>query len=211
MKTILFFGDSNTWGYHPVTGRRYSTDERFTGRLSNMLSECRIIEEGLKGRTTATDDEMGPLRNGRKALPMVLCTHDPIDYLVIMLGTNDVKRRFQLSPGEIAEGLERLIQIVKTPHLWDGTAVPEILIVCPANVSVDYVGSAMNKSFDHTSVEKAKALHGVYEELAKQYGCAYLNAMEYAQTGVTDGVHLEADGHQKLADALYQELKRNMM
>lgn len=55
---------------------------------------------------------------------------------------------------------------------------------------------------------KAKALHSVYEELAKQYGCAYLNAMEYTQTGTADGVHLEADGHQKLADALCQKLKQ---
>lgn len=206
MKTILFFGDSNTWGYHPVTTRRYSAEERFTGLLSTRLPECRIIEEGLKGRTIATDDEMGPLRNGRKALPMILCTHDPIDYLVIMLGTNDVKRRFGLSPGEIGEGLEQLIQIIKTPHLWGGSVVPEILIVCPANVSMDFIGSPMDVSFDHTSVEKSKALHDVYEELAKQNGCAYLNAMEYTKTGAVDGVHLEADGHLRLAEALYQKL-----
>jgi len=206
MKAIMFFGDSNTWGYHPVTTRRYPIEERFTGILSQKLPQCRIIEEGLKGRTNATDDNLEPDRNGLKALPMLLCTHDPIDILVIMLGTNDVKRRFQLSPAEIGEGLELLVKTTQTPHLWGGVEPPGILIVCPPGVTMDLSGSAMESFFDQSSVEKSCKLHAVFRNVAQQYGCKYLNSMEYTGPGAKDGVHLEADGHGKLADALYKVL-----
>ena len=92
MKTILFFGDSLTWGYNAVTTRRFPPKVRYTGIVSQNLPECRIIEEGLKGRTNALDDCLEPHRNGNKALPMVLCTHDPSDIFVIMLGTNEIGR-----------------------------------------------------------------------------------------------------------------------
>lgn len=207
MKTILFFGDSNTWGYHPATGRRYRGDSRFTGILSSMLPAYRVIEEGLKGRTNATDDSPVAYRNGLKALPMLLCTHDPIDILVIMLGTNDVKRRFQLSAAEIGEGLEALISTTLTPHLWGGAKVPQILIVCPPGVTMDLAGSAMEGYFDQSSVEKSRLLHPVFKNVAKQYHCHYLNSMEVTGPGTRDGVHLEKEGHKRLADALYQKLK----
>ena len=83
MKTIMFFGDSLTWGYDAVSTRRYSLKERYTGILSEKLKDCRIIEEGLKGRTNALDDPIEPGRNGYRALPMLLCSHDPIDVLVL--------------------------------------------------------------------------------------------------------------------------------
>ena len=73
------FGDSLTWGYDAVSTRRFPPDVRFTGLISQRFPECRVIEEGLKGRTNALDDAIEPGRNGHQALPMLLCTHDPID------------------------------------------------------------------------------------------------------------------------------------
>ena len=54
MKTILCFGDSNTYGYRPDTGKRYAEDTRWTGILREKLKDRKIevIEEGLVGRTT---------------------------------------------------------------------------------------------------------------------------------------------------------------
>jgi len=207
MKTIMFFGDSNTWGYNPINARRYPFDVRFTGIVSEKLNDCRIIEEGLKGRTNALSDDLQADRNGLRSLPMLLCTHDPIDILVIMLGTNDVKRKFHNAPTEIANGLELLIQTAQMPLLWGGEKTPRILVVCPPGVTGNFKCSEMEGSFDLTSVEKSLQLHEAYQKIAVQYGCDYLNAMDYTGPGVSDGVHLEEEEHKKMAEALIIKLQ----
>ena len=207
MKTILFYGDSNTWGYNSLTDRRYPFEVRFTGILSERLrDQARVIEEGLKGRTHGLDDTLEEGRNGYKALPMILCSQDPVDIFVIMLGTNDVKRKFRNSAVEIGRALERNIQVVQTPWMWGGVQTPEILVVCPPGVTTDYMGSPMEGSFDEISVKVSGELDGEYRKIVKCYGCRYLNAGEYTGLGKTDGVHLDEEGHKKLAKALEEKL-----
>ena len=55
-KRIVCFGDSNTWGYIPVTGERYDETIRWPARLQEMLGyeRCTVVEEGLTGRTTVS-------------------------------------------------------------------------------------------------------------------------------------------------------------
>src|SRR4030095_16419851 len=99
MKTIMCYGDSNTWGCIPLTGpeppRRYGPAQRWPGVLRRELGDGYwIVEEGLNGRTTVWDDPLGPFRSGKELLAPCLMTHEPIDLVVVMLGTNDLKRRF---------------------------------------------------------------------------------------------------------------------
>ncbi len=206
MKTIMFFGDSLTWGYDAVSTRRYSLKERYTGILSEKLKDCRIIEEGLKGRTNALEDPIEPGRNGHRALPMLLCSHDPIDILVIMLGTNDSKRKFRNSAIEIGKALEMNIQIARTPCLWGGVEAPEILIVCPPVVTENYRGDVMEGYFDEISIKTSRELDQEYRKVAQAWGCQYLNAGAYTETCKEDGVHLDREGHRKLAGALEGKL-----
>lgn len=57
MKSILCFGDSNTWGWNPGNASRYSLDQRWPGLLMKELGpDYYVIEEGLSGRTTVCDD-----------------------------------------------------------------------------------------------------------------------------------------------------------
>lgn len=207
MKTIMFFGDSNTWGYDSLSARRYPETIRFTGLINTHFKNCSVIEEGLKGRTNALDDQLEDGRNGYKVLPLLLCTHDPIDILVIMLGTNDTKRVFNCSALEIAKALEKNIRIVQAPQMWDGAEAPKILIVCPPGVTTDYIGDTMEGYFSERSVEVSKQLDEEYRKVADAYGCEYLNAMEYTGPGQADGVHLDEEGHRKLAEALEIKLK----
>ncbi len=208
MKTIMFFGDSLTWGYDAVSTGRFPADVRFTGLISQRFLDCRIIEEGLKGRTNALDDCLELDRNGSKVLPMLLCTHDPIDIFVIMLGTNDTKRKFRNSAIEIAKALERNIRTVQSPQMWDGRKVPKILIVCPPGVTTDYVGDAMEGYFDEESVKVSGQLDKEYRKVAETFGCEYLNAMKVTGPCKEDGVHLDKEGHRKLADALEVKLRQ---
>ena len=114
MKTILCYGDSNTYGYDPETGFRYPYEDRWTTILQKRLGdEALVIPEGLNGRTTCFEDEIRPGRNGFAYLEPCLHSHGPIDLVVLMLGTNDLKIRFQLTPTDIGKAIDRLILTIK--------------------------------------------------------------------------------------------------
>ncbi len=119
MKTILCYGDSNTHGFNPATQGRFSLSERWTGVLMRELgSDYHVIEEGLGGRTTVWDDPIMESRNGRDYLLPCLWSHKPLDLVIIMLGTNDLKDRFSLTPFDIAAGAGAL-------GIWRGAVAPE--------------------------------------------------------------------------------------
>ena len=105
---ILCFGDSNTWGYKPDKTGRFDENTRWTALLQKKLGPAyHIIEEGLCGRTTIFHDE---LREGRRGLDMIGVTvemHDPLDLVIIMLGTN-ASQHFDLliiSPIHLGHGV----------------------------------------------------------------------------------------------------------
>ena len=161
MKHILCYGDSNTYGLSPewVHGKfgRHDYSVRWPGRLQALLGpEYRIIEEGLSGRTTVFEDYVTPYRNGADYLRPCLETHAPLDLVILMLGTNDCRNQFGVSPGEIAMGLGRLIQIVKDPSAYMGMPVPKVLVAVPVPV-----GEAALKLPDGIttmeSIEKSRA------------------------------------------------------
>ncbi len=105
MFEVLCYGDSNTWGADPAGGGRFSRDERWPGVLQKSLGdEYHIIEEGLGGRTTVWEDPIEGHKNGKEYLIPCLATHAPLDLVIIMLGTNDLKKRFSVSAQDVAFG-----------------------------------------------------------------------------------------------------------
>ena len=136
MKTILCFGDSNTWGCIPLTGahppRRYGPAQRWPGVLHRELGDgFWIVEEGLNGRTTVWDDPLEPFRSGKELLVPCLLTHQPIDLVIVMLGTNDLKGRFRVGARDIAAGAGLLLDIVHASACGPGESPPQALLVCP--------------------------------------------------------------------------------
>lgn len=119
-KTILCFGDSNTHGYNSSNNGRFTETERWTCLLDAYLgSDYRVIEEGLGGRTTVFDDPIFEGLSGYPYLFPCMMSHEPVDLLIIMLGTNDVKERFSATPANIAKGLERLtLKAIHTSDAW---------------------------------------------------------------------------------------------
>ena len=92
MKRILCFGDSNTYGYKPDRSGQFNENIRWTGLLSKSLGDdFTINEDGVCGRTLAIDDPMFVSRNGLKSIENSIRSNSPIDLLIIMLGTNDLK------------------------------------------------------------------------------------------------------------------------
>lgn len=202
MKTILCFGDSNTWGYDPVTTGRYPRGVRWTSRLQAAMPDDCILEEGLGGRTTVFEDDARPGRRGLTYLPIALKTHDPIDLVVFMLGTNDCKNRFRAHAAEIAEGVQALAETVLSPAVLHLRKAPEVLIIAPPRIDAEALSrGGMRFMFGAESVENARLLPRFYQETAHRLGVHYFDASAVTGPGA-DGVHLSPEGHAALADAL---------
>lgn len=207
MKTILCYGDSNTWGQNSEAEGRYPFDVRWTGLISERLSDSfRVIEEGLCGRTTAYELPLEEYRNGWTTLPMVLSAADPIDLIILMLGTNDRRVSMRVSPQESAIAMEKYIRMIRTPQHWFGHRTPEILLVAPPKISPAVLETEVDFYYDEHSICESDELSYWYERIAKQYGCYFLNAALYGETG-TDGVHMSATGHKMLADAMVKKIQ----
>ena len=131
MKRILAFGDSLTWGHDPVDGTRHSAEFLWPNVLAKHLG-TEVISEGLGGRTTVFDDDTGPCdRNGSTVLPILVHSHSPLDLVIIMLGTNDLKPTNSGVAEGAAAGIRRLIEIVRSHDYGVIGSVPDILIVSP--------------------------------------------------------------------------------
>lgn len=202
-KRILCYGDSNTWGYTPGVGTRYREEVRYPGVLAAELGGAyRVVEEGLCGRTTVFSDRMEPERCGIDHLLPFLLSHLPLDYLVIMLGTNDTKSHFHVNAREIGYGMEELL--IKARHILD-TRGCEACILLVAPVPIHPEGDSM---FDRGSWEKSGELAGVYRELAIRYGCLYLDGGAVTQDLGADGIHLGVQGHRALGKAIAAKIRQ---
>lgn len=203
MKTVLCYGDSNTWGDPPGGNGRYEWNVRWPGVLQRQLgTEYRIIEEGLCGRTTCFDDPLWPNRNGLSYLPIALETHYPLDLLIIMLGTNDVKARYNHSAFTIAQGAAELVALAKK---FEPTIRHILLVSPPHTVATD--NFEISLAFEG-SIEKSQELARHYRYFATQHGCHFFDAASVAKTSSIDGVHLDAENHGYLGDGMTREVRR---
>lgn len=168
MTTILCYGDSNTYGYNPVNGLRYPKDVRWTGVLQKLLGEqYAVIEEGCNGRTTVFEDIAEPWKAGLGYLKPCLNTHKPIDFVIMMLGSNDLKRMFHASAKEIADGAEQLVSIIKEFTKEKQGFMPKVILVSPPEIGADIATSEFARSFDEDAIERSKELPVFYEKIAK--------------------------------------------
>jgi lysophospholipase L1-like esterase len=204
MKNVLCYGDSNTWGYSPVYADRYGFDVRWAGVLRQQLgSDYWVIEEGLNGRTTVWDDPYEPYRNGKTHLMPILLSHKPLDLVVLMLGTNDLKRRFSLSAYDIARGVGVLAEVILRSECGRDDGAPQVLIMCPPPVAKLTDFADMFVGAEATS----RQLAPYYQQEAEELGCAFLDAGQVIVSSDRDGIHFDPDEHRKLGEAVAEKVK----
>lgn len=210
MKNILCYGDSNTWGCKPIKTlaliERFDPDVRWTGVLRGRLGEgYQVIEEGLNARTTAHDDPIdGAHKNGKPYLLPCLETHVPLDLVIIMLGTNDLKSRFSLSAFDIAAGIKPLLDIVASIAPKNGGKKPQTLVVAPPPLARL---SLLADMFEGGS-EKSNLFARHYEALVRLFDSHFLNAAELITSSDIDGVHFDPDQHRLLGEAIAVRVKK---
>ena len=201
MKNILCFGDSNTFASHPLGGR-HPYDVRWTGRLQALLgAEYRVIEEGLGGRTTVFEDQISPGRNGRTALPMAIGTHNPLDLIIVMLGTNDLKEQYHVTTWDLARAMEQLMHIIDAYEYAPHYQKPQVLLVAPIEVGEDIENSPFG-CFTRAAIAPSKEFAKIYAPVAEKYGAHFFDAASVARPSAEDQLHMDESSNCALADAL---------
>ena len=197
MKNILCYGDSNTFASHPLGGR-HPYEDRFTGQLQRQLgSDYRVIEEGCGGRTTVFEDEVEAGRNGKTFLPTCIASHNPLDLIILMLGTNDLKHRINPTLWDLGKAMEQLLRIIDSFPYAPHYKKPQVLIVSPIHIGDDVESSPFG-CFTREAVEKSHHFAEVYGAVAQAHGAYFLDAAQ---------VHMDRESHAALADALEQKVR----
>lgn len=209
-KRVLCFGDSNTWGYIPGSGQRLEETERWTGVCQQFLGEDYIIlEDGANGRSTNVDDPDAPCTNGKTALCFSLYAQRPLDLVVLMLGTNDLKTG---GAEAAAHGTEELLTILERADELLGDKQPvfregaKVLLVAPLPLH-----PAIKEKFPESTVadkaEESERIAELYRKLAKERDAWFLNAGQYAQRSAIDCVHMEVQSHKSLGTAIAEKIR----
>lgn len=212
-KRILCYGDSNTWGCVPGNDHRlrYSPQERWTGILQSLLGdEYEIIEEGLNGRTTCLDDPKPGRedKNGLTYLIPCLKSQSPIDMIILSLGTNDMKQRFDQSPQDIGENIKTLLKTINNINNYEAGNNPKIMLLSPP--LIDETNPLAEENYIGAT-KKSEELGKVFNEIASQYGLVLIDLAKIASPSSVDGLHMEKESHIKIAEAVNNALKKDII
>lgn len=208
VKTVLCYGDSNTWGYDPATGERHRYDSRWPTVAARELGEgYRLIPEGMNGRTTVQNDPVEPHTNGLSYLAPALISHKPLDAVIIALGTNDTKARFSLAPGDIAKGMRQLVRHVQTSEAGPRGGAPAVGIVTPPPI----VGPTSFGGSFAGAEERSAALVEEYRLLGEELSIPVLEAGRFGSFAVPDGIHFDETGQEALGRAIAGWIRQELL
>lgn len=206
---ILCYGDSNTWGQKPDKTGRYSANVRWTGKLQELLgNDYYIVEEGLGSRTTDLDYDRKPGRNGKVYLQPCLESHSPVELVIIMLGTNDLKLEYGRTAEDIAKAIEGLVQLTRQFAKDRRGNPPKVMVVSP--ILVDTKAPRFTEFYtgyyDENAAKQSARLADEIKKVADQTGCYFADAANVSKAG-EDGLHFSEASHPALAELLAKEIK----
>lgn len=208
MKNILCFGDSNTWGYDPSTQTRFSKDIRWTGVLQQLLgSKYNIIEEGLNGRTTNVNEKQDhglgyfrPFRSAMDLLSVLIETNSPLDLIVVMLGTNDLKTNFNQSSEMIAKNMRLVCESIINNDYFQSKS---IILVSPTHINEE--SPNLLDSFIGTT-QASQSFSNSYRKISDDLNLYFVDASESVKTNKIDGLHWDSKQHSDFANSLFNKI-----
>lgn len=199
MKTVLCFGDSNTYGYSPLDGSRFLQTERWTGILKTRFN---VIEAGLNNRVGFILSPYGEKYSGLKYFPKVLSACNNIDIIVLAVGTNDLQYAYNVDMQTIENGLEQMILLAKEK-------TSNIIIVPPVILSKDIFNGAFSLMFDKSSIEKSVQVQEVFRKVASKHSCKLLDFNEFVRPSNIDGLHYDKNAHSLIGEKIINFISQN--
>ena len=208
-RNVMCFGDSNTHGTialrFPMDIRRFDPAKRWPGQMAAALGkDWHVIEEGLPSRTTVHDDPVeGAHKNGVRVLPALLDSHRPLDLVILMLGTNDLKMRYSVPAMDIAISVEQLLRIIAGSIAGPNLQPPKALLVAPVPIQETGFLAAMFAG----GAAKSQALAAYYQAIAARHGAGFLDAGTLTTVDPVDGIHLTSQGHAAIGAAMAAKVR----
>ena len=207
MKQILVYSDSLSWGIIPDTRNRFTFHQRWPGKLEQLLLEddksIRVIEDCLNGRRTVLDDPFKPGRNGLEGLQQRIEANSPLSLIIIMLGNNDFQSSHNFKASEAAQGVATLVQTIRKSPIELEMPMPDILlvspppIICPkGNIAAKFRGAEL----------KWPGFNRELEKVASDSQCYFFDAGTVINASSVDGIHLDLEQHQQLANSIKQKV-----
>ncbi|MCR5278661.1 MAG: SGNH/GDSL hydrolase family protein [Lachnospiraceae bacterium] len=208
-KRVLCFGDSLTWGYDPDNRVRFPEESRWPMVMQSILDDgYTVIEEGQNGRTIATDDPAEGEKNGLKYIGPCLESHSPLDVVIIMLGSNDCKRKYAYSSMDIAGEMQIMLEKILSYNRFRCNDGFKVILVSPPEIGESIKQSWLGDSFAYeNAIKLTKELPDWYSQLATMYGCTFFDASKHVKASNSDSCHLDADNQRKLGQLLAEVVK----
>ena len=210
-KRILCYGDSNTYGYIP-TGGRYDEYTRWPMRMQALLGNgYAVIEEGFNGRTCVFDDPVeGGFKSGIQYLPPCLMSHNPLDAVIIMLGSNDTKARFGMTPMTIGQSMMQLVRVAKQYAVNEAGETTHIIIAAPPRILDNLMQTRHAECFGEQAIAVSAGLSRELRRISKLMRCDFFDAVPYAEVSPLDAVHMTEQGHLRLGEAMAQKIRQEI-
>ncbi len=201
MKTILCFGDSNTFGFNPKNGTRFDKNTRWTGILQTLCTDkFHIIEAGCNNRTAFSDNHAGTMFIGYKILPELL--NNTLDYVILAIGVNDLQFQYNVSLVDITNGITNLVKMVK-----NSLVETKIILISPTKLTKNVLKSPIFSTlFNESSIEKSKYIAKIYEQIAKDNNCDFIDLNTLVDPSKIDGLHFEPSEHKKIAQEIFEHI-----
>ncbi len=210
-KAILCFGDSLTWGWVPVTegspASRYPYEQRWTGVMASYLGDAYdVIEDGLSARTTNVDDPTDPGLNGSACLPASIASHLPLDLVILLLGTNDIKSFYNRTLHDITCGMAKLVEQVLTSGIGTPYRAPKCLVIAPPPLTPTQ--QPYFQRLFGSGDEKSTELGKQYRDMTKSMKVDFLNAGDFITTDGCDGIHFSTQNNLDLGRAVADKVAK---
>jgi lysophospholipase L1-like esterase len=203
MQQILVYSDSASWGIVPTTRQRLPFDARWPGVMEIALAEqghrVRVIEDCLNGRRTVWEDPFKPGRNGLAGLAQRIEVNSPLALVMLMLGNNDFQSMHPHTAWHAAQGIATLVAAIRQAPIEPGMPIPPILVIAPPPILIPRGPIAAKFT---GAAAKAVGLADAYRSVASELGCPFFDAGSVTPASAVDGIHLDADQHERLGKAL---------
>jgi lysophospholipase L1-like esterase len=203
MQQILVYSDSASWGIVPTTRERLAFDARWPGVMEIALAEqghrVRVIEDCLNGRRTVWEDPFKPGRNGLAGLAQRIEVNSPLALVMLMLGNNDFQSVHPHTAWHAAQGIATLVAAIRQAPIEPGMPIPPILVIAPPPILIPRGPIAAKFT---GAAAKGVGLADAYRNVASELGCPFFDAGSVTPASAVDGIHLDADQHERLGKAL---------
>ena len=197
MRKILFYGDSNTYGYDPRVfgGGRYPASVRWPDRLKALAGDgWDILVNAMNGRQipqgTAIQQVLEMIR--------IAAADQETLWFAVMLGTNDL---FYISSDNASLGTAQRMDVFLKEVRKAFQDLP-ILLIAPPKIGRQESRDPMERRY----FQESRQLARYYQLLAMQHKTSFVSAWAWDLLISYDGVHLTEEANLLFAEKMEQVL-----